>query len=1137
MTPRQREEAAGEPNPPADRAYRPPFATLEGLREYRSARDRFISEREAADLVPEGEEERLTDLRETLREARPAAIEANDISAKFGAPWIPARYYLGFVKDRMLDDDGGRTSVEVRRDSDGRWTVSGAGRRGWPFKEEAVDRYGVSADGVTGADPLRTMRDALNGRSTTIYKRRTAEEVEAGVAAKPDEAMTLQAAQKRGNLEADFREWLFDEDPARADEAAARYNKYVNRYVTPRYDGSYLTFPGMAPGIELHGYQRDAVARILRSRVGTLVAHEVGAGKTYTGIAALHEAKRLGLCAKPLVATPVSVVGYWAREWKRLYPTDRVLAFEGGDARRASEFWRSAATGDWDAVIVPHSRLDGLRLSPEALRDKMGRLEGAWEDGLPSVSFRNGRDLAKERGRLAELADASEAAGDGVTFDGMGFDAIAVDEAQYYKNLPCPSTRGGIRGVPTAGGNGKCTNLQDKLDYLRAAGKGGNIVLMTATPASNSLCEMYVWQKYLAPASLEAEGYANIDSWLNTFGSISREPEILPQGGMGFVDRLRRFDNRQEFTDEIRMTTDVVTRDDLGIDLPDVRVVNVEVQPTRAQRVAFDYIAARARAIKGGSVPPDVDNMLLLTVNAKMVALDPKLLFPNDPSVPAMSGGKVDAVVRTALRVARLTEYDEDGNPYNGVQLVFCDTSTDGSGRWNIQAEIRRRLVEGGMPEAEVVCVTGAMTTARRQRCIDAAAAGEVRILIGSTSTLGTGVNIPTVVATHDVDCPLRAADLEQRMGRIRRQGNRLTGKDWFQPMVFRYITTGSADAWLFEIAGNKAAFGAQVMSNESAARSVSEVSEVKLSLDEAMALASGDPLQKRRLDLRFELDTMMTLKKGWLRQQASTIGRLEDEVRPQLAVLDAERARYAAVAAAARAASDQLAAIGPDGLGELSVTVGDRAFRMSRDGCTAANAAAREAIEKASHAPGSRVALGRALGIEYGVEFVAYTTADGYRSVTGHPCVYLSADGGRTVCVDARHTVSLAKNNGTNGPVMDAVAFLREVPGIEERRARASAVKERQVSQMEDGVYSGALIGGARVAVGDVQASTPARDRGGINWIRAPWPRENELAVKRNELDALPVEAAHAEDERAPQLEDVRIACGGEAAAIVMGD
>lgn len=802
------------------------LATKEGLERFRDHRRRFM---EAAKLaVPPVDPDRvaaLERLESRLEAVQPVKLVPGQIACQLGSSWVPASVIRDFALETFQIGYGDASrergshqtaaqarSLEVRySEVSGRWSVTSASGG---MDESIAKKWGVGSYNC-----FMILTAALNGGLIQIEKDNPDYNPAAGKSKKkiPDPVATAAANAKRRELEEAFREWVWkDED--RAAMLADIYNRKLNRVAPRAYSGDYLSLPGMSPDIQLRKHQRDAVARIIQDGEGTLIAHTVGAGKTFTGITAMHELKRLGRARKPMIVVPNNLTEQWAADYLKLYPDAKLLVLTDAAAKSPDSvrrFWGQAAAGDWDAVIVGFSRFEKLQMSygaqKAALKARIDELEesrllelsdGAGEKDFSVKQIEGVRDKFKSKLESLEKKNATKTL-EGATFEEIGCDAIFVDEAHYFKNLAVSG--GSVPGMQTSDA-AKCEDLLMKCEYLRGNGRGNNIVFATGTPVTNTMAELYNMQRYLSPNLLDSQGVSNFSAWAKTFGEVTETLEPKPEGGgLDIKRRFARFQNLPELMSSFHCYSDIMTADDLDLDLPELESHAVAVPATPEQLAEVEALVERGEKVHAGC-DPSMDNMLKITGDGRKVALDPKLLYlEEDPDMEPLSGGKVDECVRNILDIRRRTEAER------GAQLVFVDSSTPASGRWNIQDDVRRRLIEAGVPESEIACVTDAKGKSKQKEALyEKVRSGDIRILLGSTTTLGTGTNVQTrLAAIHDLDCPWRPSDLEQRLGRIVRQGN---GFDHVHD--FRYVSTGTFDSYLYSIVERKQRFISQVFTN-----------------------------------------------------------------------------------------------------------------------------------------------------------------------------------------------------------------------------------------------------------------------------------------------------------------------------------
>lgn len=872
------------------------MVSMEGLEQWRSRRNAWMDSHpaEPADM---DRLKSLQSLHERLARSLPARLTHDDITAKLGSAWIPT----GVIRDFMIDTfdlgqqpnitDGGMRSLSVSHDeTTGNWQVNAS--LASKLDEETIRKYGLGTG--AGRNPFEVVSGALNATTSNLTKPDPNDPT--GKRRIRDPQATALLYQKRHTVEQAFAEWVWT-DPDRTRMLENVYNERFNRIHPREYDGSYLTFPGISADIDLYPHQRKAVARILQSEEGTLVAHVVGAGKTFTGVAACHEAKRLGRAAKPMVVVPNHLTEQWAKDYLTLYPDANILSMTEADGtgKGAARFWAKVAAGDWDAVIVRQDTFQRMHVSPERrekyferrkaemldsietaksdgndfsakkLKDEIGKME----KNLGKTVKQAEKDRMRVDGKLQALRDSGESK-EWIDFEDLGVDMLFVDEAHQYKNLAIATTIS-VPGVDVAAAQ-KCEDLFDKCEYLREAGHGSNIVFATGTPVSNSMAELYNMQRYLAPDLLKAQGVEAFTSWANTYGSIVESVEVKPEGsGYQIKQRFAKFHNLPELMSTFHDYADLLTADQLDLDVPDCEVVSVAVEATEAQKQAVDALVERAELVRDGAVDPSDDNMLNITNDGRKVSLDPKLLDVSDPDIQPMEGGKVQVCAEKIHEIWR--ERAEE----KATQLVFCDSSTTASGKWNIQSDLKRRLVDLGIPEDEIMFAAQEKDPQRKQALFEKVRKGEVRVLIGSTGTLGTGTNVQDrLFAIHDLDCPWKPAELEQRQGRVRRQGNMFDNVQ-----DYRYVTVGTFDSYMFQTVERKARFISQIMSSGSPSREASDVDATVLSLADMKAIATGDPNIAKRMELENQLTQMKLLKRAHADQQRSIRFKIDMQLQP----------------------------------------------------------------------------------------------------------------------------------------------------------------------------------------------------------------------------------------------------------------
>lgn len=888
--------------------YRPlsSMVSVEGLGQWRERRNEWME----AHPVQEPDPERLMELRNLesrLRKSLPDRLTHDEITAKLGSSWIPA----GVIRDFMIDTfkirqrpditEGGLRSLSVSHDeTTGNWQVKSS--LSPKLDETTIQEYGLGTG--PGRNPFEIVAGALNSTTSNLTKPDPNDPT--GKRKVRDPQATAMLYQKRHAVEQAFTEWVWN-DPDRTRMLENVYNQRFNRIRPREYDGSYLTFPGISSDIDLYGHQRKAVARILQSEEGTLIAHVVGAGKTFTGVAACHEAKRLGKATKPMIVVPNHLTEQWAKDFLTLYPDANILSMTEADGagKGAARFWAKVAGGDWDAVIVRQDTFQRMHVSPERrqryfdrrksemlksietaktdgndfaakkLKDEIGKME----KNLSKTVKQNEKDRARVDGKLQALR-GGENNKDWIDFEDLGVDMLFVDEAHQYKNLAIATTIS-VPGVDVAAAQ-KCEDLFDKCEYLRDQGRGANIVFATGTPVSNSMAELYNMQRYLAPGLLKAQGVEAFTSWANTYGSIVESVEVKPEGsGYQIKQRFSKFHNLPELMSTFHNYADLLTADKLDLDVPDCDVIPVAVEPTESQKKAVEELVQRAEVVRDGGVDPSDDNMLNITNDGRKVSLDPKLLDVSDPDVKPMEHGKVQVCAENIYRIWKEHAADK------ATQLVFCDSSTTASGKWNIQSDLKRRIMEQGIPEDEIMFAAQEKDPQKKQALFDKVRKGEVRVLIGSTGTLGTGTNVQDrLFAIHDLDCPWKPAELEQRQGRVRRQGNMFDKVE-----DYRYVTVGTFDSYMFQTVERKAGFISQIMNSDSPAREASDVDDTVLNLAQMKALATGDPKIAERMEAENRLTQLTLLKRAHAAQQKSIRFKIDMQLQPTVDSLEVQHA------------------------------------------------------------------------------------------------------------------------------------------------------------------------------------------------------------------------------------------------------
>ena len=736
------------------------------------------------------------------------------------------------------------------------WNISG---------KSAVSESNVSAYvtyGTRRANAYRILEDTLNLRDVRIYDMVTDPDGKERRVLNQKE--TTLAQQKQQAIKAAFREWIWKE-PNRRETLVAQYNELFNATRPREYDGRHITFGGMTPEIQLREHQRNAVAHILYGG-NTLLAHEVGAGKTFEMVAAAMESKRLGLCQKPLFVVPNHLTEQWASEFIRLYPSASILVATKKDFERANrqKFCARIATGDYDAVIIGHSQFERIPVSQERQQRLLREQLDDITHGIEELKYQRGeqfsiKQLERTRkqleNRLSKL-EAEERKDDVVTFEQLGVDRLYVDEAHSFKNLFLYTKMRNVAGLSQTESQ-KSSDMFLKCRYMDEITGGKGIVFATGTPVSNSMTELYTMQRYLQYGTLQQKSMSHFDAWASTFGETTTAIELAPEGtGYRARTRFAKFFNLPELMNLFKEVADIKTADQLNLPRPTAHYETVVVKPSAYQQEMVQALSERAAAVHSGAVDPSVDNMLRITSDGRKLGLDQRLMNPFLPDDP---GSKVNACVRNIVRIWR------EGAAEKLTQLVFCDLSTPrgkaasekeaadadtlladetGSENFNVYDDIRAKLIAQGIPKEQIAFIHEANTEVRKKELFAKVRSGQVRVLMGSTAKMGAGTNVQDrLAASHDLDCPWRPGDLEQRAGRIVRQGNR--NKDVY---IYRYVTEATFDAYLWQTVENKQKFISQIMTSKSPVRSCDDVDETALSYAEIKALCAGDPRIKEKM-------------------------------------------------------------------------------------------------------------------------------------------------------------------------------------------------------------------------------------------------------------------------------------------------
>ena len=771
---------------------------------------------------------------EALKAAQPRELTASEIDVRLGATWIEPRYIEQFMVNTFQPTYWASRSMSVNYSPyTSEWRIEGKSAVG------AADVNAFSTYGTSRISAYKILENTLNLRDVRIYDKIVDSDGTERRVLNVKE--TTLAQQKQQVIKDAFRDWLW-KDPKRRETLVAKYNELFNSTRPREYDGSHLTFPGMNPEIELREHQRNAIARILYGG-NSLLAHEVGAGKTFTMAAAAMEAKRLGLCRKPMFAVPNHLTEQWASEFLRLYPSANVLVATKKDFEPANrkKFCARIATGDYDAVIIGHSQFERIPVSQERQEQLLSEEILEITESIKQLKLNHGERFsikAMEKmkksleAKLKKLLDSPK--DDVVTFEELGVDRLFVDEAHSHKNLYYHTKMQNVAGLSSAEAQ-KSSDMYMKCRYMDEQTGSRGIVFATGTPVSNSMTELYTMQRYLQHDTLERLGLGHFDSWAANFGETVTALELAPEGtGYRARTRFSKFFNLPELMNLFREVADIKTADQLNLPTPEVVYHNEVSQPTEIQKKLVQELSERATKVHARMVDPSEDNMLAITNDGRKLGLDQRVV---NPLLPDAEGTKVNRCVDNVFRIW------QDGAGEKLTQLIFCDLSTPGKG-FNIYDDIKTKLISRGVPAEEIAFIHDANTDEKKKALFAKVRSGNVRVLLGSTAKMGAGTNVQDrLVALHDLDAPWRPGDLEQRKGRIARQGNMNETVH-----VYRYVTEQTFDSYIWQTLENKQRFISQIMTSKSPVRSCEDADETTLSYAEVKALCAGDPRIREKM-------------------------------------------------------------------------------------------------------------------------------------------------------------------------------------------------------------------------------------------------------------------------------------------------
>ena len=800
---------------------------------------------------------------DALKKVIPKDLSAAEISVRLGATWIPQEDIQRFVMELLTPSSYAAGRLKVRYTP-----INGD----WFIENKSSDMGNVKADSTYGtkrASAYRIIEDTLNLRDTRIFDYVYDEHGNKKAVFNAKETTAAQAKQEA--IKQAFQDWIW-KDPERRNRLVRYYNDTFNSVRPREYDGSHITFGGISPEITLRPHQVNAIAHILYGG-NTLLAHKVGAGKTFEMVAAAQENKRLGLCQKSMFVVPNHLVGQWASEYLRLYPSANILVttkrdFETGNRKK---FCGRIATGDYDAVIIGHSQFEKIPMSIGRQREQLEKQLDDIEHGIDDVQASKGeqftvKQLMKTRKaiktKLEKLNDTKRK-DTVIDFEQLGVDRLFIDESHFYKNLYLYTKMRNVGGIAQTEAQ-KSSDLFMKCRYLDEITGNRGTVFATGTPVSNSMVELYSVQRYLQYDTLAQNGLQHFDSWASTFGETVTALELAPEGtNYRAKTRFAKFYNLPELMQMFREVADIQTADMLKLPVPTVNYHNIKTKPSEIQTEMVASLAKRAEKVRARLVEPNIDNMLKITNDGRKLALDQRMI---DPMLPDDPESKVNACVDNVYRI-----WEEHADT-KATQLVFCDLSTPkNDGTFNVYDDMREKLIARGIPAEQICFIHEATTDAQKKELFGKVRSGEVRVLFGSTPKMGAGTNVQDrLIAIHNLDCPWRPSDLEQRQGRIERQGNMFPEVE-----VYRYVTEQTFDAYLYQLVESKQKFISQIMTSKSPVRSAEDVDEVALSFAEVKMLATGDARFKEKMDLDIQVSKLRVLKQSYLSEHYD----LEDRV------------------------------------------------------------------------------------------------------------------------------------------------------------------------------------------------------------------------------------------------------------------
>ena len=824
-----------------------------------NVREKLVLARKSAELYPED----YTVNVEALERVQPKDLTASEIAVRLGATWLPTEIVEQFMFEFLGTPRYAQWNIKVHFSAyTGEWNIEG----------KSYDRSNVKAYSTYGTGRInayKIIEETLNLKDVRIFD--YVEDADGKKKAILNKKETAIAQAKQELIKQGFQDWVWS-DPERRERLCILYNEKFNSLRPREYDGSHIVFSGMNPEIELREHQRNAVAHILYGG-NTLLAHAVGAGKTFEMVSAAMESKRLGLCSKSLFVVPNHLTEQWASEFLQLYPSANILVATKKDfeTKNRKKFCGRIATGDYDAIIIGHSQFEKIPMSIERQRAILEQQLDEVTEGIAELKKNRGDNFSVKqlertkksvKQKLDKLNDQSKK-DDTVTFEELGVDRLFIDESHYYKNLFLFTKMRNVGGIAQTEAM-KSSDLFMKCRYLDELTGGRGTVFATGTPISNSMVELYTIQRYLQYNTLVQNNLQHFDAWASTFGETITAVELTPEGtGYRAKTRFARFYNLPELMAMFKEIADIKTADMLDLPVPKAVFHNISVKPSEIQKQMVAELAERAERVRNGMVDAKEDNMLKITNDGRKLALDQRMI---DPLLPDEDGSKVNACVGEVYRIWSETADQKS------AQLLFCDLSTPKSdGSFNVYDDIRKKLIARGIPADEIKFIHEADTEAKKLELFKKVRRGDVRILMGSTQKMGAGTNVQNkLAASSDLDCPWRPSDLEQRLGRSIRQGNENA-----EVHIYRFVTEETFDAYLYQLVEGKQKFASQIMTSKSPVRSCEDIDETALSYAEIKMLATGNPHIKEKMDLDIQVQKLRLLKSSFLSEKYA----LEDKI------------------------------------------------------------------------------------------------------------------------------------------------------------------------------------------------------------------------------------------------------------------